>query len=609
MIVRLVKRKSCRPRRGGNARRALGARRRETLGAGSVDDARVDGPHAPEATLRRPGARAGRVAERAAHGHQPPERRDHVRGAHGDRLGGRGERKDERGEGDVVPRRVRLCEGFDSRGGNRGVVARASRRRLHEGERRRDNRRETHARVAETHAAAARAVQGRAGDDETRAAERRRDVRVRRRRRRAVESSRVGAARFGVARFGEYVVPRRRDGDVATDAPELAGGVADTNRDAAARERSETRHRRVADGEARGDGATAPKAHAGTTRPPSAAAPRSPSRKTRSTVPPGSATLPGATSRTVGSARDAKRNAGASAPGGASASLGATATAAPSARVSGNAGDSHRASAEDSRETCGYTAVVPKAHPVSGAMCRPETRTTVPPPAKPDAGRTEVASAGLRKWNTAASSPFAADRKPPAPTAKKPSPRNASNAPRPNAENLEDARANVSGEREPSNPSVSPPQVISPWRAISPGADRAPTTHGARSCFRSVAPKTARVRAPAPPDSAVLGTANSTGSAETYSYHTSSSVYPAPVRAPTATRAAPISRAGATHSSVDPPSAAASASRASSGPTLPMRHAAGSTPTKFSPATTITSPPRSGRRWGSPPGHAASPGR
>ena len=255
---------------------------------------------------------------------------------------------------------------------------------------------------------------------------------------------------------------------------------------------------------------------------------------------------------------------------------------------------SKRASAEDSRETCGYTAVVPKAHPVSGAMCRPETRTTVPPPAKPDAGRTEVASAGLRKWNTAASSPFAADRKPPAPTAKKPSPRNASNAPRPNAENLEDARANVSGEREPSNPSVSPPQVISPWRAISPGADRAPTTHGARSCFRSVAPKTARVRAPAPPDSAVLGTANSTGSAETYSYHTSSSVYPAPVRAPTATRAAPISRAGATHSSVDPPSAAASASRASSGPTLPMRHAAGSTPTKFSPATTITSPPRSG---------------
>ena len=181
-----------------------------------------------------------------------------MRGAHGDRLGGRGERKDECGEGDVVPRRAR--EGFDSRGGKRGVVARASRRRLHEGERRRDNRRETHARVAETHAAAARAVQGRAGDDETRAAERRRDVRVRRRRRRAVESSRVGAARFGaarfgVARFGEYVVPRRRDGDVATDAPELAEGVADANRDAAARERGrDARHRRVADGEARGDG-------------------------------------------------------------------------------------------------------------------------------------------------------------------------------------------------------------------------------------------------------------------------------------------------------------------------------------------------------------------
>mmetsp|Transcript_8160 Transcript_8160/g.30594 ORF Transcript_8160/g.30594 Transcript_8160/m.30594 type:complete len:262 (+) Transcript_8160:8706-9491(+) len=222
-------------------------------------------------------------------------------------------------------------------------------------------------------------------------------------------------------------------------------------------------------------------------------------------------------------------------------------------------------------------------------MCAPFTRTTEPPPTKPTVGEIVVTAAGLRKRKTTASSPFKGCN-PPAPTAKNPSfvaekkpPRGVSVTPKPDA--------------------GAAPQVISPCLFISPGAAALPTTHFTGSPVRSVAPKTEstsrRPLAPPPVVSPDVGTTASTGSAETYSYHTSSPVYPAPVRAPTATRDFPTPLAGATHSSVDAcASPVTSPSRASRGPTLPIRHAAGSTPTKFSPVTEITVPPLNGPPFG-----------
>ena len=256
--VRLVKRKSrVAARRGGNERRALGARRR-ALGAGTSTTRASTGPTLPKRHCGDPAPAPGASPNAPRTVTSPPNVETTCAGLTATRLGGRGERKDERGEGDVVPRRV--PRGFrqprrEPRRRRARLATAPPRRRAPKRQSPRNaracrrNARRRRARGPGAHAA---------GDDETRAAERRRDVRVRRRRRRAVESSRVGAARFGVARFGEYVVPRRRDGDVATDAPELAEGVADANRDAAARERGrDARHRRVADGEARGDAATA----------------------------------------------------------------------------------------------------------------------------------------------------------------------------------------------------------------------------------------------------------------------------------------------------------------------------------------------------------------